>query len=90
VRSEATLTVTIKQTAKDFGKLDIRVANASNATYHDSLSYAEEDWHTMMRINLDGAMFTVQAAGDIFKRQGPGARSVIFTASLSALLVNIP
>jgi sorbose reductase len=90
VRSEATITVTIKQTAKDFGKLDIRVANAGNATYYDSLSYAEEDWHKMMRINLDGAMFTVQAAGNIFKRQGPGARSVIFTASLSALLVNVP
>ena len=43
-----------------------------------------------MQINVDGAWFTAQAAGEIFKRQGPGAGSMIFTASVSAILVNIP
>ncbi|GAB7325227.1 hypothetical protein MBLNU13_g09296t1 [Cladosporium sp. NU13] len=90
VRSKATITATIEQVAKDFGKLDICVANAGIAAHHDSLSYDEEDWHEMMRVNLDGAMFTAQAAGNVFKRQGPGAGSMIFTASVSALLVNVP
>lgn len=90
VRSKATITATIEQVAKDFGKLDICVANAGIAAHHDSLSYDEEDWHEMMRVNLDGAMFTAQAAGNIFKRQGPDAGSMIFTASVSALLVNVP
>jgi sorbose reductase len=90
VREKATITATIEQVAKDFGKLDICVANAGIAAHHDSLSYAEEDWHEIMRVNLDGAMFTAQAAGNIFKRQGPGASSMIFTASVSALLVNVP
>ena len=36
------------------------------------------------------AMYTAQAAGNIFKKQGPGAGSMIFTASVSAILVNIP
>jgi sorbose reductase len=90
VRSKATITATIEQVVKDFGKLDICVANAGIAAHHDSLSYAEEDWHEIMRVNLDGAMFTAQAAGNVFKRQGPGAGSMIFTASVSALLVNVP
>lgn len=90
VRNKATITATIDQVAKDFGKLDICVANAGIAAHHDSLSYAEDDWQEMMRVNLDGAMFTAQAAGNIFKKQGPGAGSMIFTASVSAILVNIP
>lgn len=41
-----------------------------------------------MRVNLDGAFYTAQAAGRLFKKQGKG--NVIFTASVSAILVNIP
>ncbi|KAK4547356.1 hypothetical protein LTR36_001012 [Oleoguttula mirabilis] len=90
VREKATITDTINQIAKDFGKLDICVANAGIAAHHDSLTYGVEDWQEIMRVNLDGAMWTAQAAGNIFKRQGPGAGSMIFTASVSAILVNIP
>ncbi|KAI6905885.1 hypothetical protein D0869_10275 [Hortaea werneckii] len=90
VRDKASITATINQIAKEFGRLDICVANAGIAAHHDSLEYAEDDWHEMMKVNLDGAMWTAQAAGKIFKQQGPGAGSMIFTASVSALLVNIP
>ena len=90
VRSKSAITATIEQIVADFGRLDICVANAGIAAHQGSLEYAEEDWHEMMRVNLDGAMFTAQAAGNVFKRQGPGARSMIFTASVSALLVNVP
>lgn len=90
VRDKDIITATINQIAKDFGKLDICVANAGIATHHDSLEYTAEQWHEIMRVNLDGAMFTAQAAGKIFKQQGPGAGSMIFTASVSALLVNVP
>jgi NAD(P)-dependent dehydrogenase (short-subunit alcohol dehydrogenase family) len=41
-----------------------------------------------MRVNLDGAFYTAQAAARLFKKQGSG--NVIFTASVSAILVNIP
>ena len=44
----------------------------------------------MMAVNVDGAMYTAQAAGAIFKAQGAGPHSLIFTASVSAILVNIP
>lgn len=41
-----------------------------------------------MKVNLDGAFYTAQAAAKIFEKQGSG--NVIFTASVSAILVNVP
>jgi NAD(P)-dependent dehydrogenase (short-subunit alcohol dehydrogenase family) len=41
-----------------------------------------------MKVNLDGAFYSAQAAARIFKQQGHG--NVIFTASVSATLVNVP
>jgi sorbose reductase len=90
VKDKSKITATLNQVAEDFGRLDICVANAGIAAHHDSLEYTEDDWRQMMAINLDGAMYTAQAAGNIFKNQGPGAHSMIFTASVSALLVNVP
>ena len=41
-----------------------------------------------MAVDLDGAFSTAQASGVLFKKQGHG--NVIFTASVSATLVNVP
>lgn len=90
VKDKDTIAQTINEVAKDFGKLDICVANAGVASHYDSLEYTAEQWHEIMKVNLDGAMWTAQAAGRIFKQQGPGAGSMIFTASVSGLLVNVP
>lgn len=90
VREKDVITATLNQIAKDFGRLDICVANAGIASHHDSLEYTSDQWQEIMKVNLDGAMYTAQAAGQIFKRQGPGAGSMIFTASVSAILVNVP
>ena len=90
VRDKSKITATINEIAEEFGKLDICVANAGIADHHDSLEYTEDDWRNMIQVNLDGAMFTAQAAGNVFKKQGPGSGSMIFTASVSAILVNIP
>lgn len=78
VRDKETITATINQIAKDFGKLDICVANAGIASHFDSLEYSVEQWQDIMKVNLDGAMWTAQAAGKVFKKQGPGAGSMIF------------
>ena len=43
----------------------------------------------MMNVNVNGAFYTAQAAARIFKKQGWQGK-IVFTASVSALLVNIP
>ncbi|KAM3418779.1 hypothetical protein BST61_g4749 [Cercospora zeina] len=89
VRSKDTITKTISQIAADFGRLDIVVANAGIASHFDSLDYSEEQWRDIMQVNLDGAMYTAQAAGTIFKKQkeasGKGDGSFIFTASAAVV-----
>lgn len=50
------ITATINEIAKDFGRLDICVANAGIAEHIDSLEYPEDAWRRMMAVNLDGAM----------------------------------
>lgn len=55
VRDKETITTTINQIAKDFGRLDICVANAGIASHYDSLEYTVEQWQEIMKVNLDGA-----------------------------------
>jgi sorbose reductase len=79
---------TINKIADDFGRLDIVVANAGVCANIPNLDYTEETWQYNNSVNFDGVMWTAQAAGKIFKRQGKG--NLIITASVSATLVNIP
>jgi D-xylose/L-arabinose reductase (NADPH) len=78
----------IRKITKDFGKLDIIVANSGITSHQPAEDYTSEQWHEIMRVNLDGAFYTAQAAARVFKEQGFG--NVIFTASVSASLVNLP
>lgn len=79
---------TIKTIARVFGRLDVIVANAGVCRQISSLDYNEETWLKDYSVNVDGVMWTAQAAGKIFKSQGYG--NLIITASVSSILVNIP
>lgn len=72
----------------DFGKLDIIVVNSGVTSNIPAEDYKPNQWKHIMDVNLDGAFYSAQAASRIFKKQGHG--NVIFTASVSAQLVNIP
>lgn len=78
----------IQQISKYFGKLDILVANSGIATCVAAEDYTPSQWSEIMKVNLDGAFYSAQAAARIFKQQGYG--NIIFTASVSATLVNVP
>lgn len=78
----------LAQITKDFQQLDIVVANAGIASHQAAEDTTVNQWRDIMKVNLDGAFYTAQAAGNIFKRQGFG--NLIFTASVSAILVNVP
>ncbi|KAK9422584.1 hypothetical protein SUNI508_00447 [Seiridium unicorne] len=70
------------------GRLDIMVANAGVCADVPALEYTEETWRQNNSVNLDGVMWSAQAAGEIFKKQSKG--NLIITSSVSATLVNIP
>lgn len=95
VTSATEISAVISSIISDFfeGHLDIVVANAGIATHHAAEDYTPEQFQEIMNVNLNGAFYTAQAAGRIFKSQfaskGKQGR-VIFTASVSAILVNVP
>ncbi|KAL2833942.1 hypothetical protein BJY01DRAFT_239345 [Aspergillus pseudoustus] len=78
----------IQNIKDDFGKLDIIVVNSGVTETVPAEDYTLEQWRKIMDVNLDGAFWSAQAAAKIFKEQGKG--NVIFTASVSATLVNVP
>ncbi|KAK9428530.1 NAD(P)-binding protein [Lipomyces doorenjongii] len=90
VSKRSVIAETINQIAEEFGhgRLDIVVANSGVCANVPSLEYTEETWNNNNSVNYDGVMWTAQAAGKIFKKQGKG--NLIMTSSASALLVNIP
>lgn len=88
VRDAMAISRMIEEIAKGYGTLDIVVANAGIATHIPALEYTPEQFSDIMCVNLEGAFYTAQAAGKIFKSQGKG--NLIFTASVSAILVNVP
>ena len=78
----------IQQVARDFGKLDVVVANSGITSEHAAEDYTLDEFHDIANVNYNGAFYTAQVAARIFKAQGFG--NIIFTASVSATLVNLP
>ncbi|KAL5042954.1 hypothetical protein BDW71DRAFT_210686 [Aspergillus fruticulosus] len=91
VTSKEEIMSTIYQIRSDFGgRLDIVVVNSGIASSVPAEEYTIEQWRQIMDVNLDGAFWTAQAAANIFREQGTGKGSIVFTASVSASLVNVP
>ncbi|KAI1777467.1 NAD(P)-binding protein [Hypoxylon cercidicola] len=98
VRSRADVEAVVDAAAREVGggRLDVLVANAGIAENVAALDYPEDRFRAMFDVNVNGAFWAAQAAARVFERQmkaggdAPHRASIIFTASVSATLVNIP
>ncbi|KAL2870462.1 oxidoreductase [Aspergillus lucknowensis] len=88
VTSPSEISAAIDHIVKDFGKLDIIVANAGIFSEHAGEDYMPKEFQEIMDVNVNGAFYTAQATARIFKKQGFG--NAVLTASVSATLVNTP
>lgn len=88
VGDQAQIEHAVQRIAADFGRLDIVAVNSGVTSNIPAEDYKADQWRSIMDINLDGAFYTAQAAAKVFKERGRG--NVIFTASVSAQLVNVP
>ncbi|KAK5788892.1 hypothetical protein VI817_009850 [Penicillium citrinum] len=79
---------TLTQVVKEFGKIDIFVANAGMAISKPILEQTLDEYHKQMSVNVDGIVHCSKFVGEIFKRQGFG--NLIITSSMSAHIVNVP
>ncbi|GAO52419.1 NAD(P)-binding protein [Saitoella complicata NRRL Y-17804] len=78
----------VNEVVKDFGGIDVFVANAGMAISKPLLETSLEEYRKQMSVNLDGVVYCAKYAGAVFKRQGRG--NLIITSSMSAHIVNVP
>lgn len=69
-----------------FGRVDILVNNAGLTRDGLLLRMRDEDWHAVIRADLDGAFFCLRAAAKIMLRQRSGR--IVNVASVAALVGN--
>jgi glucose 1-dehydrogenase len=78
----ATIAQMIDAAVRNFGSLDIVIANAGITLFGDFLSYPEADFYSVMKVNLGGTFFLAQAAARRMKEQGGGG-SLLFMSSVT-------
>ncbi|WP_207836945.1 mycofactocin-coupled SDR family oxidoreductase [Williamsia soli] len=69
------------------GRIDIVLANAGISTMAPTLEMEEEQWQTMIDINLTGVWKTVRAAAPHIVAGGRGG-AIVLTSSLAAMWAN--
>ncbi|KAK3166647.1 hypothetical protein OEA41_009772 [Lepraria neglecta] len=84
----AAVSATVDQIVADFGCIDAQIVNQGIPVRAGVLEASIEDWHHVMDVDLNGALYVARATGFVFQKQGNG--SLIFTTSMSAHIVNTP
>lgn len=74
----------IEQTVSTFGSVDILVNNAGVYIPHDALSMTEEEWNTVMSVDLKGVWHTAKTTIPHMLKQGKG--KIINVSSIAGLI----
>ncbi|MEK4029758.1 SDR family oxidoreductase [Pseudobacillus sp. FSL P4-0506] len=83
VTDSASVEELIRETYRDFGRLDYLFNNAGMAMYGELYDMSIEDWKEIMDINLWGVIYGTQTGYKIMKEQGYG--HIVNTASAAGL-----
>lgn len=73
----------IEETVKKFGRVDILVNNAGVIKRQDSIEFSEENWDSVLNVNLKTVFFLTQAAAKQFIKQGGGGKIINIASMLS-------
>ncbi len=86
VGDEAAVDAAFAETLRQMGRVDACFANAGVAGFSNPsfTQMTSEEWHRVLKINLDGAFYTFRAAARHMVERGGGG-SLIGTASLAAI-----
>ena len=66
-----------------FGRIDILVNNAGIIKRCDSIDVSEEDWDSVLNVNLKTVFFLTQAVAKQFVKQGQGGKVINIASMLS-------
>jgi SDR family mycofactocin-dependent oxidoreductase len=85
VRDLAALQAAVDEGMAQFGHIDIVCANAGIGTFGPAMDLSEDDWQSVIDINLTGVWKTVKAAARPMVERGAGG-SIILTSSTAGLV----
>lgn len=74
----------VDEAVKNFGQLNIAIANAGITLFGDFLEYDQEDFDKVVNVNLRGTFFLAQAAARQMKEQGQGGK-LLFMSSVTGV-----
>jgi len=72
----------VAEAVRQFGKVDIAIANAGITLYGEFLDYRKEDLMKVLDLNVGGSFFLAQAAALQMKEQKSGGR-ILFMSSVT-------
>jgi glucose 1-dehydrogenase len=72
----------VAEAVKQFGKVDIAIANAGITLYGEFLEYRKEDLMKVLDLNVGGSFFLAQSAALQMKEQKSGGR-ILFMSSVT-------
>ncbi|GAB2666328.1 glucose 1-dehydrogenase [Flavihumibacter cheonanensis] len=72
----------VAKAVEQTGRLDIAIANAGITLFGDFLTYPEDSFNRVIKVNLNGSFFLAQAAANQMKIQGFGG-SLLFMSSVT-------
>lgn len=81
--SEEVIEAMIQTAVRNFGSVDIVVANSGITLFGAFLEYSREDFMEVSRVNQAGTFFLAQAAARVMKDQ-PNGGALLFTSSVTA------
>jgi NAD(P)-dependent dehydrogenase (short-subunit alcohol dehydrogenase family) len=85
VGDEAAVTATFAATVESMGRVDACFANSGvGGAAKSFLDMSADEWHRVLRVNLDGVFYTLRAAAKHMVERGEGG-SLVVTASLAAV-----
>jgi 2-deoxy-D-gluconate 3-dehydrogenase len=84
VRNLADIPKTIQQTIDSFGRLDILVNNAGLIPFTPALQLTEQQWDSVVDLNLKGSFFHSQAAAQKMIELGNGGK-IVNISSVTAI-----
>ena len=76
----------MEKVAGQFGKVDILVNNAGVNIRREAFDVSEQDWDSVLDVNLKGVFFMAQAVGRQMRDQSPQGGSIINMSSIMGLV----
>ena len=81
--STAVIPEVVEKCLQHFGRIDILVNNAGIIKRQDSIEFTEENWDSVLNVNLKTVFFLTQAVAKQFIAQGTGGKVINIASMLS-------